>query len=264
MTTAIEPPEDLLALKVRVLGHLRETVRALADEVVPVEGGWVARTRSHPGSFSYNQVHISGPATAGEAIALANEHQADLPFLHLTVEDEPSGQALEAELAAAGWKVDREVFMALLEPSSFEVTGSGAIVELGEDEMLALVRRWLTEDDPNVPGARLDDVADLCRREGRLWHERTFGVRDRHGASAALTKLRADRATAWLEDVYTVPEERRQGHARLLVGHASELARAAGNDLTFILADDNDWPKHLYAEAGFRPVGRGWILHREK
>jgi hypothetical protein len=31
---------------------------------------------------------------------------------------------------------------------------------------------------------------------------------------------------------------------------------AEGANLTFIVADEHDWPKDLYAKLGFRPIGR--------
>jgi hypothetical protein len=31
-----------------------------------------------------------------------------------------------------------------------------------------------------------------------------------------------------------------------------------GNDLTFLIADRDDWPKQLYAKLGFDEVGRVW------
>jgi ribosomal protein S18 acetylase RimI-like enzyme len=67
----------------------------------------------------------------------------------------------------------------------------------------------------------------------------------------AVTKLRTDPATSWIEDVYTAPEARRRGYARLLVTHASALGAAENPELTFIVADDNDWPKDLYRRIGF-------------
>ena len=51
--------------------------------------------------------------------------------------------------------------------------------------------------------------------------------------------------------------------ARALVTRAVSLAREAGHELTFIVADDNDWPKQLYARIGFEPVGYAWLFHRE-
>jgi GNAT superfamily N-acetyltransferase len=97
-----------------------------------------------------------------------------------------------------------------------------------------------------------------------LWQEVCFGVRDQAGTAAALTKLRADEAsgTGWVEDVYTLPAARGRGIARALVTHATNVAREKVLEFTFIVADDNDWPKQLYAKLGFRPVGHLWSFHQ--
>jgi GNAT superfamily N-acetyltransferase len=153
--------------------------------------------------------------------------------------------------------------MALVEPSEWGIGPTEDVVELDEEQMLVLMRRWLREDDPRVTASCIDHLDECQRREGALWHQRCFGRLGSDGSPAALTKLRSQGNTAWVEDVYTVPEERRQGHARMLVAHATGLARTGGYDLTFLLADDNNWPKHLYAEAGFRPIGLTWTFHRD-
>jgi hypothetical protein len=41
-------------------------------------------------------------------------------------------------------------------------------------------------------------------------------------------------------------------------GNAVREAREAGAGLVFLIADDADWPKELYAKLGFDPVGRFW------
>jgi hypothetical protein len=38
--------------------------------------------------------------------------------------------------------------------------------------------------------------------------------------------------------------------------HAVAESRAAGNDLTFLVADADDWPQRLYERLGFETVGR--------
>jgi predicted GNAT family acetyltransferase len=77
-----------------------------------------------------------------------------------------------------------------------------------------------------------------------------------------MTKLRANERVAQLEDVFTAPEARGRGYGRALVTHAAEQARRGGHDLIFIVADDNDWPKLLYAKVGFEPIGWTWSFHR--
>ena len=54
----------------------------------------------------------------------------------------------------------------------------------------------------------------------------------------------------------TLPDYRRRGLARSLVLHAVAESHAAGNDLTFLVADANDWPQRLYEKLGFETVGR--------
>jgi GNAT superfamily N-acetyltransferase len=153
------------------------------------------------------------------------------------------------------------VLMALTAPPTREVNAQ-AVVELSQPQVAGLMRRWLNEDFPGLDAATLDQLSDYGRREGELWGERAYGILDETGLPVALTKLRSRGGTAWVEDVYTAPEARQRGFARTLVTYVTGLARSGGHDLTFIIADDNDWPKHLYESIGFRPVGLTWTFHR--
>jgi GNAT superfamily N-acetyltransferase len=210
--------------------------------------------------WSLNQLRITEPTTFSAALALANEHLAGLPYRHILVEDESTATLLEGPFRAAGWTIDCEVLMALAEPRDRDVDTS-SVVELDEEQMLALMRRWIAEDRLDVSAAGLDQIEEYNRREGRLWKEGRLGIVDSDNSPMAISKLRVHRATAWVEDVYTVPDARRRGHARALVSHATALATSAGCPLTFIIADDNHWPKDLYASVGFRPIGRTTTFH---
>lgn len=254
-------PVDRSQLRGLVLGHLRETLWSLADEIEEVGPGWVARTPSLPGVWALNQVHISAPASAEEVIALSDEVQAGLRFRHIQVEPEDTAIALAEALGGATWKQDREVLMTLMAPPAREVNAE-AVVELSPPEAAKLMQRWLNEDFPGIDSSTLDQLDEYSRREGELWGERVYGILDETGVPAAVTKFRSRGGTAWVEDVYTIPEARNRGLARTLVTYATSLARSGGHDLTFILADDNDWPKRLYESIGFRPVGLTWTFHR--
>ncbi len=244
-----------------VLGHLRQTLWSLADEIEDVGPGWLARTPSLPAVWALNQLHISSPASADEVLALADEYQAGLRFRHIQVEPEATALELADALRGATWKPDREVLMALTAPPTREVNAQ-AVVELSQPQVAGLMRRWLNEDFPGLDPATLDQLNEYGRREGELWAERAYGILDETGLPASLTKLRSRAGTAWVEDVYTAPEARKRGFARALVTYVTDLARSGGHDLTFIIADDNDWPKHLYESIGFRPVGLTWTFHR--
>ena len=88
-----------------------------------------------------------------------------------------------------------------------------------------------------------------------------FGAYGRHGTLAAIAMLYSDGVVAQVEDVYTVPEERRRGYARALVTKATEVARAAGHELVFIVADADDWPQRLYRRIGFVHPVRAVPVH---
>jgi GNAT superfamily N-acetyltransferase len=260
VTSPPAAPDSSAILLDRVLESLQWTLSRLADEVRPVESGWLVRTPSLPLVWTLNQLRLTEPITYGDGAALAEEHQSDLPYRHIVSLDEHPPARFEDAFAGAGWHVDREVLMALAARPERDVD-TRAVVELTEEQMSALMRGWLVEEQHDR-AAELDQVDEYNRREGRLWNERRFGVLDDRGLPVAITKLRSVDATAWVEDVYTVPESRGRGHARMLVTHAVDEARSAGHDLTFIVADDNDWPKHLYSEIGFRPIGVIRSFHR--
>jgi predicted GNAT family acetyltransferase len=127
--------------------------------------------------------------------------------------------------------------------------------------MLALMRRWILEKAEAQPSA-LEEHVEACRRQARSSGERHFGIAGSDGELVSMTNLRSDGTIAQVENVYTAPAARGRGHARTLVAHVTGLAASAGHELVFITADDDDWPKELYARLGFTPIGRGWLFHR--
>ena len=72
---------------------------------------------------------------------------------------------------------------------------------------------------------------------------------------AGWCELYSDANVGQIENVCTWPTLRNHGVARSVVVHALEQSRAAGHDLHFLIADQEDWPKELYAKLGFRAVG---------
>jgi GNAT superfamily N-acetyltransferase len=58
-------------------------------------------------------------------------------------------------------------------------------------------------------------------------------------------------------------EFRGRGFGKAVVARALAESMAAAHDLTFLLADAEDWPKELYRKLGFEEVGRVWDFIRE-
>ena len=102
------------------------------------------------------------------------------------------------------------------------------------------------------------DSSELFVRAGNGRH---FAARV-DGEVASGADLYSDGRTAQVEDVSTRPAFRGRGLASAVVLHAVREALAARHDFVFLVADDADWPKQLYARLGFEPLGHKWMFLR--
>ena len=244
----------------RVVAFVHENIAKTADELRPIETGWVVSTPSLPAVWSVNHVRVALPLGFESLIELAEEQLATMRYVHIVTENQETGPDLEEAFRAGGWKTERELWMVLAaEPD--HGTDTSVVVDADEDEVTELMRRWYAEDE--LDAGALAQLVEFSRRETRACGDRLLGVRSSDGQLVAISKLRSDGRTAQVEDVYTVPEARGRGFGRAVVARAVELARDDGHDLVFITADDNGWPKRLYARIGFRPLGRIWQFHHD-
>jgi GNAT superfamily N-acetyltransferase len=247
----------------RATQFLRRSLELTADSVRELDAGLLARTPSLPLIWSLNHLRLLVPVPWRKALTLADQHLAHVRFRHLIAEGSIARRWAGAPLQA-GFQVEREVMMVM----AGEAPGRAArepgpeVVEPDEAAMLRLLKRW-HEEEGRV-GSECEQLLEAAAREGRARGERRLGIAGANGELLAMTKLYADGRTAQVEDVYTVPEARGRGFARALVSHAIELARRGGNQVTLITADEDDWPKHLYARLGFQPAVVTWAFHREQ
>ena len=257
--TGARPPApasaDTLA---RVVAFVRANLAKTADELRLIEAGCVVSTPSLPAVWSVNHVRVALPLGMESLVELADEQLAGVRYVHIVAENQETGPDLEAAFRAAGWKTEREVWMTMSAEADRE-TDTSNVDDAGEDEVAELMGRWHAEDE--LDAGALGQLIEFSRREARACGDRLLGVRSSDGQLVSISKLRSDGSTAQVEDVYTAPEARGRGFGRAVVARAVELARAGGHDVIFISADDNDWPKQLYGQIGFRPLGRIWQFH---
>jgi ribosomal protein S18 acetylase RimI-like enzyme len=244
----------------RALAFMRAGLAATADAVRTIDAGVILSTPSLPAVWVLNQLRVTRAPAFEDLLDLAEEQLADFEYRQIAVEDQAAGPALEASFRAAQWQIERDRLMVLAGPPD-RPADTSFVIEPGEAEVLGLIRRWYEEDEP-APGA-VEQFIAYARREARALGDRLLGVRSRDGALVAIAKLRSDGRTAQVEDVYTVPEARGRGFARAVVGRAANIAREAGHELIFIVADDAGWPKRLYERLGFRSAGLLWQFHRD-
>lgn len=240
---------------------MRGVLARTVDEIRTIAEGVVVNTPSLPAVWAANQVRVSEALGYQDLVGLAEEHLPGLGYLDIALEHQQTGPALERAFRGAGWKTQRDLLMTLSRAPD-RIADTKLTVEVSEDESMELMGRWYAED-PGPTATGHQQLVDYTRRESRVHGDRMIGVRGQGGEIVAMAKLGTDGLTAQVEDVYTVPEARRRGYARALVSRAIELGRRAGAELIFITADDEDWPKLLYARIGFRPLGHVWHFHRE-
>src|SRR4029450_1670604 len=72
------------------------------------------------------------------------------------------------------------------------------------------------------------------------------------GQIGSYCELYFDDRTAQIEDVLTLEPFRNRGLARATVSRALDESRAAGHDLTFLIADRDGWTKQTYSKIGLR------------
>lgn len=246
----------------RVLSFIRQTYELLTSDVRAIEAGWVVRSQRWPAVWMLNHVRVISEVTYEQAVRLSRQHLSDAGYDHLHLEHQAAGAALAQRFRSEGWDVDVDVNSVLTGEPDRRVATT-AVIEPSEDEALALMERWMAEDETlRLTRDELDQLMDVNRLTWQARHARRLGIRSPDGRLAAITMLYSDGRTAQVEDVYAIPEARGQGYGRVLVTRAIELAREGGHDLTFIVADDGGWPKQLYRKLGFEPVARSWVFHR--
>ncbi len=82
------------------------------------------------------------------------------------------------------------------------------------------------------------------------------------GLVASACELFCHERNAQVESVLTIERYRGRGFASAVVSRASTEARAAGNELVFLLADAGDRLQRFYGDLGFEPVGSVWEFTR--
>jgi ribosomal protein S18 acetylase RimI-like enzyme len=207
-----------------------------------------------PRRHDSNYLLLERAEGAADAIAEADRILGGAGRTHrviLTFDDDLAAR-LAPQFRALGWLVQRHVLMVhRREP---EKRADTSIVREVDEAALRpgrtheiVAQPW---GSPELARELLDAKVALADRA----QTRFFGV-EVDGEIVAWSDLYLAQGVAQVEDVATRPEHRGRGYATAVVLRAVEEARRAGADLVFLVADDKDWPKQLYARLGFEPVG---------
>jgi ribosomal protein S18 acetylase RimI-like enzyme len=196
-----------------------------------------------------------GDATAEHLAAEAERVQAAARIGHRRVNIRGEGQQdrLEPQFVRLGWQPQHFVVMALRRgpdrPAEHDVRKV-------EEPVLRPLWAEAIRNEPHGKDERLvEQILEHRRDVARAMPTQLFAA-EADGKLVAHTELYSDRGVGQVENVVTLPAYRGRGLARALVLRAVAESRAAGNDLTFLVADADDWPQQLYERLGFETIGR--------
>jgi ribosomal protein S18 acetylase RimI-like enzyme len=242
----------------RCLALLKEIDRRAAKREVPFRFGTAYLHDELPRVWSRNYVSLERElesVTPGLVSSEADRVLGEAGIAHRKVEvfDAEVGERLAPGLAKLGWRVECDVIMAAAREPDRDADLS-AVEEVGPD---ALEPIWAEaqRSDSEVGGE--DVIRQLAK--GKRVLESAIGARffaaRADGEIGAYCELYSGSGTGQIENVLTLERFRNRGLARALVLRALAESRSAGNDLTFLLADRDDWPKELYRKLGFDELG---------
>jgi ribosomal protein S18 acetylase RimI-like enzyme len=239
-----EQAGDDVGARARAWRHAQHA--AVCDVVEPWAHGTVVRATRHPSYFDYNLVRVEDdPAMSlDELVAFADRALDGLAHRRFDFDVVGVGDALRPGFRAIGWKTLRLAWMHHEAPPP---PGPPiAVTEVPYDAVHELRVAWHGEDFTDTSTGDYHAQA----REVALSREvRVLAVHD-GDRPIAFAQLEHGGDAAEIAQVYVHPDYRGGGRGTAMTRAAIE---AAGDvrDL-WIVADDEDRPKELYARLGFR------------
>lgn len=239
----------------------RRLLERLSTRVVPCRFGVAYLDDEYPTRYYSNFLLADSNLEEGSPdalIAVADEVLNGFEHRLIILRDEQVGRLLAPLLEERGFKVSRDVV--LIHRRLADRPGSLGVEELPFDEIAPLIFE-IYREDRQVPDATTGLFTDQHHKFERAIGARFFASRI-DGELAGNCELYVNGLDAQVENVGTLERFRGRGVARSVTLRAIDVARAEGAKRVFIVADDDDWPKELYARLGFDEVGRDWHFLR--
>jgi ribosomal protein S18 acetylase RimI-like enzyme len=239
----------------RAIAFMSAHEDSMAERIEPFRWGRALFNESLPAIYDLNFLRVERVEdfTAEKLASEAERLQRGLLHRRVNLPDEAAADRITAGFRELGWDSERHVVMVhRREP---ERSGRPTpVLEVREEDLVSVRRRTLAVEPWATPLV-LEQMLAARHLLDRALRVRRFAAAV-DSELVAYCDLYSDGRTGQVEDVATVPECRNRGLATTLVSHAVEESRRLGHDLTFLVADAEDWPKELYAKLGFDVVGR--------
>ena len=212
-------------------------------------------------AYVLNSLHVDAEVDVDRLVAALDDLYGGFHHRRAYVELFDTGERIAPELRRRRWLVERNVFMLLRRPRDRDAA-PGLAREVDQPTLQRAEAESVREEPYGKDEEVVRQLVAMRAALASAVPTARFFVGSADGVDAAVTTLYSDGAIAQVEDVATRRDFRRRGLARATVTAAVDAALAMGHELVFIVADDDDWPKDLYARLGFDPVGAVWAFTR--
>ena len=196
-----------------------------------------------------------GDATAEELAAEAERVQgaAGIGHRRVNIRSEEQRERLEPQFVRLGWEPQR--FVLMVQRREPDRPADHEVREVDEPTLRPLWAEAIRLEPHGQDEPLVQQILEHRRDVGQAIPTRLFAG-EADGRLVAHTELYSEDGIGQVENVFTLPDYRGRGLAGSLVLHAVAESQAAGNDLTFLVADADDWPQRLYERLGFETAGR--------
>jgi GNAT superfamily N-acetyltransferase len=241
-------------------------IEDLQRELCPYVGSWRWGIEfAHPSLsrvWDLNLLYLNDPPPDVTATAVADDAEHIMSargceHRRVWIPDEIVGAKLAPGFQQLGWDVDVHVVMSYRHQPDQGVDTS-MVQEVGRTiwpSREKQLRSYPWTNDDNIV-AQMKGLYDLVMDTGIA---RDFAVTENDEA-VSFAYLFSRGGIGQIEDVATLEAHRGRGLSRAVVYRVLQESLAAGNDLTFLVADALDWPKNFYSKLGFEPVGNHYFF----
>ena len=244
----------------RALDFMEWVENRCSTRVEPWRWGEAVFNDDFPRVFDFNFLRLDGVPNDFDFDELMDEADrlhaaAGHKHRKVVIGDEILGRALQLQFQSQGWEPAALLVM-VYRGEAPPPAGKGlreiSLRELREVRAAAFASGPIGRD-PEAMRQLLDkDAVYLEAGNGR------FIAALVDGRAVCSADLYSDGSTAQIEAVLTLEPYRKRGLATAVVNAAVATARAEGHDFVFLIADQEDWPKEMYARLGFEPLGVCW------
>ena len=232
----------------RAIAWHHERQAQVCDLIEPWEHGTILRSSRYPSYYDFNLVRVEDEPgmNADELADFADEALGELEHRRVDFDRIAAAEPVRPRFDELGWKTARLIQMRMESPP--DAAADPAVREVPYDEVEPLRATWHEEDFPGQPQGDFEAHARAVSEErGVLTLAYLEG-----GEQAGFAALERVGDAAEVTQVYVRPERRGAGLGTALTSAA--IAAAGQLDDLWIVADDEERAKNLYARLGFRPV----------